>query len=66
MTPQMRAKEEKKPLHIIFNKTAQKKEDGVIKHQEKARGGIISFMSLISVEITDLKHVIRDSRNSAV
>lgn len=41
-------------------------EDDVIKHQAKAREGIMSFMSLISVVVTDLKHVIRDRRNSAL
>lgn len=41
-------------------------EDDVIKHQAKAREGIMSFMSLISVVVMDLKHVIRDRRNSAL
>lgn len=58
-------KRKKKPLHI-FNRTAQKNEDDVIKHQTKARGETIAFMPLISVVLINLKHVIRDRRSSAL
>lgn len=62
MTPQKRAKEEKNPyisssikLHkrmkMMWSNTRQKPEN--------------HLMSLISVVVTDLKHVIRDRRNSA-
>lgn len=60
------SKRTKKTLHIIFNRTAQKNEDDVIKHKTKARGETISFMPLISVVLTNLKHVIRDRRSSAL
>ncbi len=59
-------KRKKKPLHIIFNRTAQKNEDDGIKHQTKARGETIAFMPLISAVLINLKHVIRDRRSSAL
>lgn len=58
------SKGRKKNFHII-RRTAQKKDDDVIK-QAKARGEIISFRPLISVVVIDLKHVIRDRRSSAL